>query len=69
MRPAALGLALLALAACGPRDGGRAPRASETCTRLGDRCALPDGPLGICVDVTELGNCDAPPCLVCQSQH
>jgi len=40
---------------------------ATTCAQVGDRCRLPDGPIGICGE--SLGECAEPPCLVCQSQH
>jgi hypothetical protein len=62
-RTIASGVALvLVLPAC--PEG--APIAT-TCERVGDRCRMPDGPVGICGE--SLGECAEPPCLVCQSQH
>ncbi len=40
---------------------------ATTCARVGDRCRMPDGPIGICGET--LGECAEPPCLACQSQH
>jgi len=43
------------------------PREERDCERIGDRCHLPDGPIGICNETT--GPCNDPPCLACMSQH
>lgn len=64
-RSLALGLFLLALAGC---DGATTGGPGETCTERGARCRLPDGPIGVCVDLTT-ADCAEPPCLVCQPQH
>ena len=67
-RPLVVGLLLVSitlLPGC-PESTQRGGTPSE-CTRLGDRCQLPSGPIGICSETTE--PCDAPPCIACMSQH
>ncbi|MCZ7680716.1 MAG: hypothetical protein M5U28_18880 [Sandaracinaceae bacterium] len=59
-----LGLALLTAACVEPAPPARPP---TECARLGERCQLPDGPIGICSETSE--PCDHPPCLACVSQH
>lgn len=60
-------VALLLVAGCPQSGSTRTPREPEACERMGDRCQLPDGPIGICSDTTQ--PCDDPPCLACMSQH
>ena len=62
---AALG-ATVALGGCGEARRAPAPEA-EPCARIGDRCRLPEGPVGVCNVTT--APCDDPPCLACISQH
>ncbi len=57
-------LALLLLGCDAPPSTPREPAA---CERIGDRCQLPGGPIGICSETT--APCDEPPCLACMSQH
>lgn len=50
-------------------DGSAAPAApGQQCAQLGDRCRLPDGPMGVCND-TGRRDCASPPCLACMPQH
>lgn len=60
-------LIVIALTGCAERGAPAPPREPVVCERLGDRCQLPDGPIGICSETTE--PCEAPPCLACMSQH
>ena len=57
------GIALLS--AC-PSSGDKAPAA--VCSAAYDKCVLPSGVLGIC-DNADCAAGQAPPCLVCRSQH
>lgn len=63
---AAFALAALLLGGC-PEGAGEAV-APEDCERIGQRCQLPSGPIGVCND-TGRSDCDSPPCLGCMSQH
>jgi hypothetical protein len=41
---------------------------SATCARVGAKCQLADGPLGVCESAPCTADA-APPCLVCTAQH
>lgn len=41
---------------------------SATCARVGDKCKLPSGPLGVCME-RACPEGEAAPCLYCQGQH
>lgn len=72
-----LGAIACLLAACPPLD----PPTSTVCRRLGDKCQLPEGPLGVCEIVVSspgaAGKAACPEesqkgkssCLRCTSQH
>lgn len=61
---------LLALAALlsGCPETASTPAEDAPCERVGDRCRLSDGPIGVCND-TGRTDCDEPPCLACMPQH
>lgn len=63
----ALALLLLCGLGCPDTQQQTAPT-SATCTELGARCKLPDGPLGVCNPVTCKPG-QAEPCLSCLPQH
>lgn len=44
------------------------PGLAAECQRIGERCVLPEGPIGVCND-TGRTDCDEPPCLACMPQH
>lgn len=44
------------------------PVGAEECERIGQRCRLEDGPIGVCND-TGKTDCESPPCLECMPQH
>lgn len=58
---------ILAIVLAGCDASPSAPREPAECRRIGDRCELPGGPIGICSEST--APCDEPPCLACMSQH
>jgi hypothetical protein len=58
-----LALSFSLLAAC-----EKAPPIPETCSKAGDKCQLPSGPLGIC-DSVPCKTGQPGPCLKCMSQH
>jgi len=62
-----LSLLALLVAGCPESSSGSAPSEPEACEQIGQRCQLPEGPIGICSETTE--PCDEPPCLACMSQH
>lgn len=64
----ALGLSLLALALTGCPEPARSASEPAACERIGERCVLPDGPIGVCND-TGRTDCASPPCLDCMPQH
>lgn len=66
MRTAAI-LVLLLLGCDAPPSTPREPAQPAECRRIGDRCELPGGPIGICSEST--APCEEPPCLACMSQH
>jgi hypothetical protein len=53
------------LAGCPDAKSGGAPK---HCTTAYEQCVLPNGVLGVC-DSVECTEGQAPPCLVCRSQH
>lgn len=65
MRRALTIVALLALAGC---TGLTEPPVSATCEKMGAKCKLGNGPLGVCV-VASCRDSEKPPCYVCQPQH
>ena len=60
----ALGTLCLLTAGCPDMAASSVP---TTCARVGDKCKLPSGPLGVCqqTDCAE----GSGPCFVCQPQH
>lgn len=60
-------LALFGLAGCPESSSEQRNGEPAACERMGERCQLPDGPVGICSETT--APCDEPPCLACTSQH
>jgi hypothetical protein len=59
-------LGLVRVGGCPEAGGVPAPRVE--CERLGDRCDLAEGVLGVCNDNGRT-DCAAPPCLSCVAQH
>lgn len=59
--------ALLGASLLGCVEPAPAARPPAVCERLGDRCQLAGGPIGICSETS--APCDEPPCLACMSQH
>ncbi|MCB9597667.1 MAG: hypothetical protein H6719_33425 [Sandaracinaceae bacterium] len=62
-------IALFALVLGGCPETTASPSRTEpaVCEHMGDRCQLPEGPIGVCSETT--APCDEPPCLACMSQH
>ncbi|HSP98263.1 MAG TPA: hypothetical protein VL049_13615 [Candidatus Dormibacteraeota bacterium] len=60
-----IGLGVLC-AACD--DSLVAPAAPAACTRIGQQCQRPEGPLGVCQE-TRCAADASPPCYACTSQH
>jgi hypothetical protein len=56
-----------AVLAAGCPDG-KSGRPPKECTTAYQQCVLETGVLGVC-DSVECGEGQAPPCLVCRSQH
>ncbi len=49
-------------------SGMTEPSVPTTCSRIAEKCQLPDGPLGVCIET----RCEAdekPPCFACTPQH
>lgn len=46
----------------------RSSAPAEVCTKVGEQCKLPDGPLGVCNSVP-CKDGEAGPCFRCVSQH
>jgi len=44
------------------------PTVPTTCSRIADKCQLPDGPLGVCIE-TRCEPGEQPPCFACTPQH
>jgi hypothetical protein len=49
-------------------SGMTEPSATSVCRRIGARCQLPDGPLGVCIE-TRCDGEQTPPCFTCTPQH
>lgn len=67
MRPVAVALLLLGGTGCDFSDLAT-PAASSVCTRIGEQCQLPDGPLGVCLE-KPCPEGATPPCFACTPQH
>lgn len=63
-RALALVLATTALLGCDVAD----PPPPTTCTRIGERCQRPDGPVGVCQEAPCPAGV-AGPCFACTPQH
>lgn len=61
----ALFVAALVLLGCPPQA---AAPVSAACTKLGEKCKTPAGPLGVC-DSVACGAGVAGPCFICMPQH
>jgi hypothetical protein len=59
-------LGALVLGGC--PGASEAPVLEADCARIGQRCRLPEGPVGVCND-TGRTDCAEPPCLACMAQH
>jgi hypothetical protein len=64
----ALACGLLALATVGGCPDVKSSGPAAKCVKIGDQCQLPAGPLGVCSAV-DCKPDEAPPCMVCMSQH
>jgi hypothetical protein len=68
IRRAAVVLLVLG-ALCSACDSGSfSGPVAATCTEIGSRCQLPDGPLGVCQEIPCAGDAKRP-CFKCTSQH
>jgi hypothetical protein len=61
-------LLVAALLLSGCPETASTPEPEQPCERIGQRCRLPDGPVGVCND-TGRTDCESPPCLRCMPQH
>ncbi|MBX3126440.1 MAG: hypothetical protein KF718_06970 [Polyangiaceae bacterium] len=58
----------LSLTGCPERSAAPSGEETAQCSKLGQKCRLAPGVLGVCNDVPCVGQ-RQPPCLACLSQH
>ena len=63
----ALPMLLLLGAGC-DLSGMTSDAPTAICGRIGERCQLPEGPLGVCLD-KPCAEGQSPPCFACTPQH
>jgi len=56
----------LSYSAC---DSMSEPAVPASCAETGNRCQLPDGPVGVCQETACAAAESTPPCFKCTSQH
>jgi hypothetical protein len=60
-------LAFVMLVSCG-KSASPPPPSADQCTKSGEQCKLPNGPLGVC-NMEPCKDGAAGPCFRCQPQH